>query len=50
MGRGLPNRRGNPGNLYARVAIRVPSKLTGEERRLFEELRKVSKFDPRSER
>jgi curved DNA-binding protein len=49
-GRGLPNRRGNPGNLYARVAIRVPSKLTGEERRLFEELRKVAKFDPRSQR
>jgi curved DNA-binding protein len=49
-GRGLPNGRGNPGNLYARVAIRVPSGLTGEERRLFEELRKISTFDPRSER
>jgi len=49
-GRGLPDRRGNPGNLYARVAIRVPSRLTGEERRLFEELRKVSEFDARSER
>jgi curved DNA-binding protein len=49
-GRGLPNRRGTPGNLYARIAIRVPPKLTGEERRLFEELRRVSQFDPRSER
>jgi curved DNA-binding protein len=49
-GRGLPNRRGNPGNLYARVAIRVPPDPTEEERRLFEELRKVSTFDPRSER
>jgi curved DNA-binding protein len=49
-GRGLPDRRGTPGNLYARVAIRVPSRLTGEERRLFEELRKVSGFDARSER
>jgi curved DNA-binding protein len=49
-GRGLPNQRGTPGNLYARVAIMVPSKPTEEERRLFEELRKVSTFDPRSER
>jgi curved DNA-binding protein len=49
-GRGLPNRRGSPGNLYARIAIRVPPKLTEEERLRFEELRKVSTFDPRSER
>ena len=49
-GRGLPHRSGTPGNLYARVAIKVPSDLTAEERRLFEELRKVSTFDPRSER
>jgi curved DNA-binding protein len=49
-GRGLPNRRGSPGNLYARIAVAVPSSLTEEERRLFEELRKVSTFDPRSER
>jgi curved DNA-binding protein len=49
-GRGLPGRRAGPGNLYARVAIRVPSKLTDEERRLFEELRKVSTFDARSGR
>jgi curved DNA-binding protein len=47
-GRGLPNRRGTPGNLYARIAIRVPPQLTEEERHLFEELRKVSTFDPRS--
>ena len=49
-GRGMPNRRGAPGDLYARVAIKVPKKLTDEERRLFEELRKVSTFDPRSGR
>ena len=49
-GRGLPSRRGGPGHLYARVTIRVPSKLTDEERRLFEELRKVSTFDARSGR
>jgi curved DNA-binding protein len=49
-GRGLPSRRGAPGNLYARVAIKVPKQLSNEERRLFEELRKVSTFDPRSGR
>jgi curved DNA-binding protein len=47
-GRGLPNPRGAPGNLYAVAQIKVPEKLTDEERRLFEELQKVSKFDPRS--
>jgi curved DNA-binding protein len=46
-GRGLPNRRGEPGDFYAEAQIRVPTSLTGEERRLFEELREHSKFDPR---
>jgi curved DNA-binding protein len=47
-GRGLPNRRGAPGNLYAEVQLKVPKKLSDDERRLFEELQKVSTFDPRS--
>jgi curved DNA-binding protein len=46
-GRGLPNRRGEPGDFYAEAQIRVPSSLTREERRLFEELRERSTFDPR---
>jgi curved DNA-binding protein len=46
-GRGLPNPRGTPGDLYAEVRIMVPESLTGEERRLFEELARVSNFDPR---
>jgi curved DNA-binding protein len=49
-GRGLPHRRGTPGDLYAEVKIMVPSRLTDEERRLFEELAKTSKFDPRRRR
>ncbi|MGH3100023.1 MAG: DnaJ C-terminal domain-containing protein, partial [Thermoleophilia bacterium] len=49
-GRGLPNRRGNPGNFYAELQIRVPDTLTDEEQRLFEELAKVSSFDARSRR
>jgi len=49
-GRGLPNRRGEPGDFYAEAQIRVPSSLTREERRLFEELRERSTFDPRRQR
>jgi curved DNA-binding protein len=49
-GRGLPSRRGEPGDFYAEAQIRVPSSLTAEERRIFEELRRVSSFDPRRSR
>jgi curved DNA-binding protein len=49
-GRGLPNRRGEPGDFYAEAEIRVPSSLTSEERRLFEDLRERSTFDPRRQR
>jgi curved DNA-binding protein len=49
-GRGLPNRRGPAGDLFADVRIMVPASLTAEERRLFEELATVSTFDPRSRR
>jgi len=44
---GLPHPRGNAGHLYAEVKIVVPTKLTDEERRLFEQLAAVSTFDPR---
>jgi curved DNA-binding protein len=46
--RGLPNPNGTPGDLYAEVRIMVPSRLTHRERELFEELSRVSDFDPRS--
>ncbi|WP_327003273.1 J domain-containing protein [Dactylosporangium sp. NBC_01737] len=46
-GRGLPNPRGIPGDLYAEVKIMVPSKLTEPERRLFQELRDASQHEPR---
>jgi curved DNA-binding protein len=38
------------GDLYARVKIVVPKKLSGEERELFERLAEVSDFDPRRQR
>ncbi|MCW2850104.1 MAG: Chaperone protein DnaJ [Marmoricola sp.] len=46
-GRGLPNRRGEPGDLYAETQIKMPPSLSPEERRLFEELRNTSTFDAR---
>ncbi|MCW2900086.1 MAG: heat shock protein DnaJ protein [Streptosporangiaceae bacterium] len=46
-GRGLPNPRGQPGDLFAEVKIMVPPRLSPEERRLFEELAATSDFDPR---
>ena len=49
-GRGLPNPRGKPGDLYAVVKIMVPRRLSRKERRLFEELAAESSFDPRRQR
>ncbi|MCW3001019.1 MAG: chaperone DnaJ domain protein, partial [Conexibacter sp.] len=48
-GEGWPEGGGRRGDLHAVVKIMVPKKLTKRERRLFEELAEVSKFDPRSE-
>jgi curved DNA-binding protein len=49
-GRGLPERGGGRGNLYATVQIAVPKELSDEERDLFEQLAAVSQFDPRKGR
>jgi curved DNA-binding protein len=48
--RGLPSQRGAPGDLYAEVRIMVPATPSDDERRLFEELARVSTFDPRRQR
>nr|WP_240980261.1 J domain-containing protein [Ramlibacter agri] len=45
-GRGLGNAT-TRGDLYAVIYVDVPAKLTEQERKLFEELAKVSKFDAR---
>jgi curved DNA-binding protein len=39
--------RGNAGDLYAEVKITVPASPSSRERELFEELAKVSDFEPR---
>jgi curved DNA-binding protein len=46
-GRGLPNPRGKPGDLFAEAKIMVPARPSRAERRLFEQLAAESNFDPR---
>lgn len=46
-GKGMPNPKGEAGDLYAVVQIMVPRHLTSKEKELFEKLREVSKFNPR---
>jgi len=48
--RGMPNPRGDAGDLLAEVKIKVPRTLSDDERRLFEELAKSSTFDARRRR
>ena len=48
-GRGLPNPRGKPGDLFAEAKIMVPPRPSKAERRLFEQLAAESSFDPRSQ-
>ena len=49
-GRGLPNPRGQPGDLFAEAKIVVPPQLTEAERELFGQLASVSSFEPRRRR
>jgi len=46
-GRGLPSPRGHSGDLYAEARIMVPARPSRAERQAFEELAKISDFDPR---
>jgi curved DNA-binding protein len=47
-GKGLPKPGGGNGDLYAILGIAVPATLTDAERKLFEQLRESSGFDPRA--
>jgi curved DNA-binding protein len=46
-GYGFPQAKGGKGDLYAELEVVVPQQLTERERELFEELAKVSTFNPR---
>src|SRR3954471_20107147 len=47
-GKGLPKPGGGAGDLYALLEIVVPGSLTEPEKKLYEELRATSRFNPRS--
>lgn len=47
-GQGLNKRKGGRGDEYVRLKIVVPKDVSPEERRLYEELKRVSRFQPRS--
>ena len=47
-GKGLPKPGGGGGDLYAALEVVVPATLTEREKKLYEELRTVSKFEPRT--
>jgi curved DNA-binding protein len=46
-GQGLNKRKGGRGDEYARLKVVVPTDVSEEERRAYEELKRVSRFDPR---
>jgi DnaJ-class molecular chaperone len=43
-GQGLNKRRGGRGDLYVRLKVVTPREVSNDERRLYEELRRVSRF------
>jgi DnaJ-class molecular chaperone len=46
-GQGLNQRKGGRGDEYARLRIVVPAEVSPEERAAYEELKRVSRFEPR---
>jgi DnaJ-class molecular chaperone len=49
-GQGLNKRQGGRGDQYVRLKIVAPKETSTEERRLYEQLREISRFDPRKGR
>jgi curved DNA-binding protein len=47
-GQGMNKRQGGRGDEYVRLKIVVPKEVSAEERHLYEELQRVSRFQPRS--
>jgi curved DNA-binding protein len=47
-GQGLPDRDGSRGNIIVVVQVQVPSSVSSEEERLWEELARLSSFQPRA--
>jgi curved DNA-binding protein len=49
-GQGLNKRQGGRGDEYARLKVVTPKEVSAEERRVYEQLRDLSRFEPRSNR
>lgn len=47
-GRGYPGKGGRRGDLYAEISVVVPPEPTAEERQLYEQLARISTYDPRT--
>ena len=48
-GKGFPDDKRGPGDLYAEIKIVVPKRLSAEEKVLFEKLAETSPFRPRAQ-
>jgi DnaJ-class molecular chaperone len=48
-GLGMPVMNGQPGNLYAKIKVVIPLNISAKEKKLFEELAKLRKENPRRE-
>ncbi|MDQ7825021.1 MAG: J domain-containing protein [Candidatus Eremiobacteraeota bacterium] len=48
-GQGMPVLKGEPGNLYAKIKVVIPSKIDAKEKKLFEELGKLVRENPRKD-
>lgn len=46
-GKGLPKRSGIPGDLLVELEVRLPDRITSDEERIFAEMAKKSRFNPR---
>jgi len=46
-GQGLPVKGGGRGDLFAKISVQVPTRITERERALWEQLSRESNFDPR---
>ncbi|MDR3557127.1 MAG: DnaJ C-terminal domain-containing protein [Syntrophobacteraceae bacterium] len=46
-GKGMPNPKGAAGDLYVTIVLKVPTHPSPKEVELFEQLKKISNFDPR---
>jgi curved DNA-binding protein len=49
-GKGMAKKGGGHGDLLAILEVRLPQKISAEEEKLLQEIARISRFDPRSER